>query len=85
MGYKWNDVEDEERRRPKMASPIDRAISADTSNPDSYMFKCALCPRTVFSGLLRVVKKEQADHTAKTGHDISFIRGKMIKPGRGRY
>lgn len=68
-----------------MTSPIERVIPTNTSNPDKYMFKCALCPRTVFSSLLRVVEKEQADHKKKTGHDISFIRGKIMQPGRGRY
>jgi hypothetical protein len=48
-----------------MASVLDQLISTDDSNPDMYMFKCGLCPKTVFSHLRRHVKEAQMEHKEK--------------------
>jgi len=69
-----------------VATPIERIIDGDLSEPDSYKVSCALCSFRCFTSLKRMANEIWEQHRKDTGHDFGFIRGKLRRrpaPRRG--
>ena len=60
------------------------SLTGDEGDPDKYVLRCGQCPLRFVSGLKREAVQTRKEHAAETGHNITFLRFPVFKPGSKR-